>query len=169
MGRTGSLREYLSSVSTTIANTSGGGDKDKISPSELFKRTYNYLINFSNLEAITVVDVNNVIQTSSITSEDVTQFVPITIDSHLQQVALQYKNKWSLLINVSEPLHNEQYTVPGTGGIMATDNTNNISYAIEILACSSDNPNVDIEYCLSFGSQPGDVTTFVVAQELVEH
>ena len=148
MGRTGSLREYLSSVSTTIANTSGGGDKDKISPSELFKRTYDYMINFSNLESITVVDVNNVIQTSSITSEDVTQFVPITIDSHLQHVALQYKNKWSLSIHVSEPLYieSEQYTVPGTGAIIVTDDTNNISYVIRIQSSSSDDPNVDTEY-----------------------
>ena len=170
MGKTGDLREYLSSISTTIANTSGGSDKDKINPSDLFKRTYDYLINFSNLEAITVTDINGTTGTRSVTSGDFTQFVPFIIDSHLRYVTLLYKNKWQLSISVSEPIYieSQQYTVSGTGVIMATDSINHISYLIGIESSSSDNPNINTEYRLSFGNPPDDVTTFVLAQDLVE-
>ena len=92
--KTHGLRDYLSSISTTIVNTSGGSDKDKISPSELFKRTYDYLVNFSNLEAITISDINDTTETKSVTSGDFTQFVPFIIESPLRYVILNYKNKW---------------------------------------------------------------------------
>lgn len=170
MGKTGDLREYLSSISTTIVNTSGGGGKDKISPSDLFKRTYDYLINFSNLEAITITDINGTTGTKSVTSGDFTQFVPFIIDSHLRYVTLLYKNKWQLSISVSEPIYieSQQYRISGTGAIVATDNTNHISYLIGIESSSSDDPNIDTEYRLSFGNPPDGVTTFVLAQDLVE-
>lgn len=170
MGRTGNLRQYLSSVSTTIANTSGGGDKDKISPSELFKRTCDYLINFSNLESITAVDVNGTTQTSLTIPEDFSQFAPLIINNHLHYIILQYKNNWQLLIAVSEPLYTDsQYVIDGTGNIGFVDGVNHINYSIEIRSNPGEDSNVDIEYRLSFGNPPEDPTTFVVAQKLVEH
>ena len=170
MGRTGNLREYLSSISTTIANTSGG-DKDKISPSELFKRTCNYLINFSNLEAIITVDIDGTTQTSLTIPEDFSQFVPLIMNNHLLYITLQYKNNWLLSIAVSELFYieSQQRMIGGGGAVMFADETDHISYMISIEASSSEDPNVEIEYRLSFGNPPDGMTTFVVAQELVEH
>ena len=57
MGRTGNLREYLSSVSTTIVNNSGDKTKD---PFDALKA---FIGNKNNIEAISVTDANGTMET----------------------------------------------------------------------------------------------------------
>lgn len=91
MGRTGSLREYLSSVSTTIANNSGDKTKD---PFDTLKA---FIGNKNNIEAISVTDANGTFQTIPYNGQEEIEL--IGLESPFIQKAVHFKNHTTIYLN----------------------------------------------------------------------
>lgn len=107
MGRTGSLREYLSSVSTTIANNSGDKTKD---PFDALKA---YIGNKNNIEAITITDANGNMESIPYNGEDEISLPGVT--SPFSEKRLHFKNGVSIQLNALSPvfLYNKGINVIG--------------------------------------------------------
>lgn len=96
MGRTGSLREYLSSVSTTIANNSGDKTKD---PFDALKA---YIGNKNNIQAFTIIDSEGHMETVPYDGEDEITVPGVT--SPLSDKRLYFKNGASIQLNALSPV-----------------------------------------------------------------
>ena len=95
MGRTGSLREYLSSVSTTIANNSGDKTKD---PFDALKA---FIGNKNNIEAISVTDANSIFETITYNGQEEIELH--NLESPFTQKAVHFKNHTTIYLNNETP------------------------------------------------------------------
>lgn len=95
MGRTGNLREYLSSVSTTIVNNSGDKTKDP------FDALKSFIGNKNNIEAISVTDANGTIETIPYNGQEEIELP--NLESPFTQKAVHFKDHITIYLNDETP------------------------------------------------------------------